>query len=352
VPGQYFCIWTFEELSTFNISIIEASRDDFIDVEKILIEGEQIFVTLTSEGNEWTDVIVNSVATIIVFRVIFGGCSVGLMVYSLYKLVLFVRAQGSHFNVPQVCLALEFISNAWRILFAVVNPFGCFFVFGGALDSFLDTISLPYSTATFVLITFYWHEALVDTSIRIYPFLAKLKIPFFVIMLALIAVDLIVSLTAFYFGVDSTALTIIYVLISAGFIIFYFVTIGKISKRLQVAEGIRNGGRRYRRLSSMVQKMILNGVSKTSMLIMGLTYVFRDVNSRPVPQYIGVTLLTATIYFDSFARIFLFDVKNKNKKSSSHMATSMSRQVSVATLTHNAQLTNAETAPDTTTGAV
>jgi hypothetical protein len=51
VPGQYFCIWTFEELSTFNISIIEASRDDFIDVEKILIEGEQIFVTLTSEGN-------------------------------------------------------------------------------------------------------------------------------------------------------------------------------------------------------------------------------------------------------------------------------------------------------------
>lgn len=132
-------------------------------------------------GNEWTDVIVNSVATIIVFRVIFGGCSVGLMVYSLYKLVLFVRAQGSHFNVPQVCLALEFISNACksincillmlkqqfanyllifrllgRILFAVVNPFGCFFVFGGALDSFLDTISLPYSTATFVLITFYW----------------------------------------------------------------------------------------------------------------------------------------------------------------------------------------------------
>ena len=190
-------------------------------------------------------------------------------------------------------------------------------------------------------------------------------------MLALIAVNLIVSLTAFYFGVDSIALTIIYVLISAGFIIFYFITIGKISKRLQVAEGIRNGGRRYRRLSSvrdfnsyyhkrkltvfclqMVQKMILNGVSKTSMLIMGLTYVFRDVNSRPVPQFIGVTLLTATIYFDSFARIFLFDVKNKNKKSSSHMATSMSRQVSVATLTHNAQLTNAEIAPDTTTGSV
>lgn len=103
----------------------------------------------------------------------------------------------------------------------------------------------------------------------------------------------------------------------------------------------------------MVQKMILNGVSKTSMVVMGLAYVFREVNARPVPQFIGVTLLTATIYFDSLARILLFDVKNKsNKKSSSHIATSMSRQVSVAALTHNAQVTNGEVAPDTPTSVV
>lgn len=70
-------------------------------------------------------------------------------------------------------------------------------------------------------------------------------------MLALIAADLIASLTQFYFGVEDSAMTIVYVLISAGFIVFYFVTIGEINKRLQVAESIRNGGRRYRRLSSV-----------------------------------------------------------------------------------------------------
>jgi hypothetical protein len=41
---------------------------------------------------------------------------VGLIGYALYKLILFIRFQGSQFNVPQVCLALEIIANLRKYL--------------------------------------------------------------------------------------------------------------------------------------------------------------------------------------------------------------------------------------------
>lgn len=50
-----------------------------------------------------------------VFRIILGGVSVGLIGFALSKLILFVKNQGSHFNVPQVCLGLEIISNMCKL---------------------------------------------------------------------------------------------------------------------------------------------------------------------------------------------------------------------------------------------
>ncbi len=68
-------------------------------------------VTVNIVGNEWTDLIVNNVATLVVFRIFFGAVSTGLIGFALSKLILFVKHQGPHFNVPQVCLALEIIAN-------------------------------------------------------------------------------------------------------------------------------------------------------------------------------------------------------------------------------------------------
>ena len=93
------------------------------------------------------------------------------------------------------------------------------------------------------------YEAVSDTSIKIYPFLSKLQIPFFVIMLVIIAVDLVISLLGYFNGVDTGALTIIYIVISTAFVIFYFITVGKISKRLK---GSQATGRRYKHLSRVI----------------------------------------------------------------------------------------------------
>lgn len=102
-----------------------------------------------------------------------------------------------------------------------------------------------------ILRTLPWYcryEAVSDTSIKIYPFLSKLQIPFFVIMLVIIAVDLIVSLLGYFNGIDTGALTIVYIIISTAFVIFYFVTVGKITKRLKNSQAT---GRRIKHLSSV-----------------------------------------------------------------------------------------------------
>jgi hypothetical protein len=313
VPGQYFCTYTGEDVQKLVIPVAEISLSEVSSLYKLVAQGEEeIFVTLSSEGNEWTTIIVNSVATLVVFRIILGAVSVGLIGFALSKLILFIKAQGPHFNVPQVCLGLEIISNMWRVIWVVGDPFGCFFNYGSAISSFLDSISIPYATATFVLITFYWYEAVSDTSIKIYPFLSKLQIPFFVIMLVIIAVDLVISLLGYFNGVDTGALTIIYIVISTAFVIFYFITVGKISKRLK---GSQATGRRYKHLSRVNQKMILNGITKFLLVIVAIAFAFDSVNAEPVPQYVTTIFLVVVIDLDSWARIFLFEVRKKGATS-------------------------------------
>jgi len=68
-------------------------------------------------------------------------------------------------------------------------------------------------------------------------------------MLVIIAVDVTVSLLGYFYGADTSILTIIYIVISAGFIVFYFVTVGKITQRLKKSQA---QGRRVRRLTTVM----------------------------------------------------------------------------------------------------
>lgn len=113
-------------------------------------------------------------AVLVVFRILLTAITFALFCWAFYKLVAFVRVQGFVFNVPQVCLALEVIASLCtfpplnnpdlnrvkligRILYIAVDPLSCYFVFGYIVGSFIDTVSIPYGVATFVLISFYWY---------------------------------------------------------------------------------------------------------------------------------------------------------------------------------------------------
>jgi hypothetical protein len=158
---------------------------------------------------------------------------------------------------------------------------GCNFAFGSAANSFLDSVSLPYAIATFVLVTFYWydtsltdsnswfnkivfffnknfwrflfrHEVVTDASISIYPFLSKLQIPFFVITFLLIALDLTISLLGFYYEFSTTiVMTAIYLVITVAFLIFYVVTLVRVMHRMRLSHEVRGDTGKFRRLSQV-----------------------------------------------------------------------------------------------------
>lgn len=58
--------------------------------------------------------------------------------------------------------------------------------------------------------------------------------PFFVLTFTLIAIDFMFSFLDYYEGVsDTIPLLVIYLVISAGFLVFYVITVVKIAKRMQ-----------------------------------------------------------------------------------------------------------------------
>ena len=82
---------------------------------------------------------------------------------------------------------------------------------------------------------------MLGSTVKINPFLRKLLIPFFVITLALIAADMIISiLTAYNTTLNSTTvLPIIYLIVSIGFLVFYVVTARRVVIQLRSTEVLK-----------------------------------------------------------------------------------------------------------------
>eukprot|EP00029_Vermamoeba_vermiformis_P007765 TRINITY_DN344_c0_g1_i2.p1 TRINITY_DN344_c0_g1~~TRINITY_DN344_c0_g1_i2.p1 ORF type:complete len:437 (-),score=40.10 TRINITY_DN344_c0_g1_i2:28-1338(-) len=312
VPGREYCSYTGQDASQIQIHVAGVKIQEFSPVLLQMTEGYEVVITLTSEGNTWSKAFI-SISTAVFMRGICGAASIGLIAFGLWKLIMFVKRQGSHFNVPQVCLALEIIANIWRILSTIVDPLGCHQVLPTVFSNYANAAALPFGTATFVLVTFYWHEIISDSSIKIHTFLNRLKIPFFVIMLCMIALDITLTISSYYLDFGPTLpVTIVYLVISSAFLIFYIVTAVEISKRMREAQKIR----KVTRLNRVNTKMIMNAASRFAAIIAAIAFAL--LSSDPESQIITVYFLVALLLFDSFCRIFLFDIPPKGGSSASN----------------------------------
>jgi hypothetical protein len=89
----------------------------------------------------------------------------------------------------------------------------------------------------------------------IYPFLSKLRIPFFVITFVIIILDVTLSLLGFYLDFSTTTpMAVIYLVLSVSFLIFYIVTFVRIMGRMKVSKELRGHERKFRRLSEVSYK--------------------------------------------------------------------------------------------------
>jgi uncharacterized membrane protein len=314
IPGRSGCALAGGTANSLvSIPVAEVFAHDFEEILAGILEGQLVGATLTSEGNDWTTTL-RSVAVIVVFRVILSGTALGLIGYALYKLIMYIRVQGPAFNVPQVCLGLEIIANILRVVYLLVDPFGCFGYYGFAFP-LLTTISFPFDVATFILITLYWYEAVTDASIKVYPFLKRSRVAFFVCAIGFLAAMLIVSILGLVLAFNITfPLIIIYTGISSIFVVFYVVIVAKITKKVQQNRNVRP--KDSRNIKKLNIKIILNGVTRVLAMIPVLVFIALAVNDVPVPHVIDSAFIYAFIMLDSWARIYLFRVPHSKKSSS------------------------------------
>lgn len=61
--------------------------------------------------------------------------------------------------------------------------------------------------------------------------------------------------------------------------------------------------------------MILNGITKFLLVIVAIAFAFDTVSAVPVPQYVTTIFLVVVVDLDSWARIFLFEVRKKGTTS-------------------------------------
>jgi hypothetical protein len=312
VSGQYGCALTASEPSgQITIPVAEVSQSGFDEIRHAIMNGAVMEATLTSEGNPWN--MLGGIPVIIVFRFIFTTVSVGLIGFALYKLIMFIRYQRAQFNVPQVCLSLEIIANMLRIVYLAVDPFSCFGVYGGA-SNFLTPLSFPFEVATFMLITFYWFEAVTNASIKVYPFIDRFKPFFFAFTIIFLAVIILISVLGYFLALSVTMpIIILYVVVSVAFVVFYIVTVVKIIKKMSTSENMRK--KKGKVLSEVNTKIILNGVTRLLSLVPAILYVSVEISTVPIPQYIDSVFIYTMIYLDSWARMYLFKEPNASKSS-------------------------------------
>lgn len=83
--------------------------------------------------------------------------------------------------------------------------------------------------------------------------------------------------------------------------------------------------------------MILNGITKFLLVVVAIIFAVRTMNATPVPQYVLTAFLALVIDIDSFARIYLFEIRKKTSSSkasnsqNSGASTNMAATASVET---------------------
>jgi hypothetical protein len=63
--------------------------------------------------------------------------------------------------------------------------------------------------------------------------------------------------------------------------------------------------------------MIMSGVAKFVSVVVGLLFIVESIATRPVPYIIVWAALFLALYFDSFCRIWMFNLKSAKARASS-----------------------------------
>jgi len=132
---------------------------------------------------------------IVITSLVLNCINVGFILFRGY---IHFYAYGVQVNIIFLCLIIEIIGNIERILFITVCQYYKPLVITYIVTEIGLFSTLPLSLISTILIAFYWAEIMSKTNVSRFKkggsWLLKLKIPFIIITIVLVVVDITLSI--------------------------------------------------------------------------------------------------------------------------------------------------------------
>jgi hypothetical protein len=198
--------------------------------------GSYMIISLTSDGNQWRDVYESS--GMVFAQVLVTATGLVVVALAIWKAVLFYRRHRFEYPIPLLCLLLDFFACLERSVYFAVDPRNIRKIFEKDIELALFYLSIPFTLSVAVLITFFWHDALVAHSLHVHSHLSKLRVPFLITIITLYTLQLVtiilaVLLFAAYTFIVYMVNACLLIVFAVSCSIYYIVIANRVVRRLK-----------------------------------------------------------------------------------------------------------------------
>lgn len=235
VPGRMMFATDGRDDSDITVPVVQIGPFSAMNVFTTF-NGSYMIVNLTSDGNQWRNVYQSP--AMIFGQVLVTATGIVVAALAIWKAVLFYRRYRFEYAIPLLCLLLDFFACVERSVYFAIDPRNIHEIFDKSIELALFYISIPFTLSVAILITFFWHDALVEHSVRVHGNILKLRVPFLITVISLYALQLITIILALLlyssdlflvYGIN--ALLLIFFSVSCS--IYYIVIATRVLKRLK-----------------------------------------------------------------------------------------------------------------------
>jgi hypothetical protein len=232
----------------------------FLVVEVGISDGGKLVNIVTSQGNGNLTVTVEPGDFnmwryirrgwfLVVFSIVSSLTGLVITSLALAKLIAYIRIFGFELSIAQTSLAIHAVVNMYRLIYSAVDPLYA----GRYLDGFaahsLPTLTWPFPIITTLLISLYLRELLskmtMKGNVRIANFLTNMRIPFIIISIVLLGLEVATSALRATRASTLNVLTFIvaaaYFICASSMAVFFIVTGSRVVGQQLRAAALRNG---------------------------------------------------------------------------------------------------------------
>jgi hypothetical protein len=202
-----------------------------------LYSSDQIFnMTLLPDesDNPWTVIALSP--WIYVWQAVLGPHAIANIVLASIQFKRFIDYYGGcRASVALYVLGIELGSNLIRIV-SLIDMFGYYGIYPDWTRVFFSEVNFPFVVSSFLLFSLFWHELMNNASLKVHPFIRKMRIPFYAASFGFIIVQVAMA-TCRNLGVleDSRIVSSsLYFAISIGLIVFYTINGVKLLKKIKL----------------------------------------------------------------------------------------------------------------------